>query len=500
MARRVETNMLRRLRPRTRQPLPESSTTIERNHMLKNTFEEDLATAVAWHGHLCAGQVLGTKIARLGLEHMGIDDPASYRDLIAFVEADRCVADAVCSVACCKLGRRRLKWFDYGKMAATFYDIPSKRAVRIAIVSDKKAPEGADIAAFFNSIPDEELFRIQEVQVDLTEDDLPGKPRHKAVCEHCGERVTDGRERIVGGRVLCAACAGEKVYYQVAHTVNDPKPTEDGALEPPLHLLRRDPWSIYDMLIDGVPDDIAVLDFALGTSWSYVTAECGCGVAMTMRGGGASVRKGMWRPASLKDMARLSKSWNLQDATLGIAALNAWYSRRELIDPWGAVYEEARQLAPAERKREALHEFRPAMKDKKVTVIGHFPHVLDLADHCAELTVLERNCREGDTPDSACEFILPSQDLVFITGTTFTNKTLPRLLQLTRDATCVMTGPSVVADPRLFDFGVDVLAGSVVGDPEKTAYCVKNGNGRLFGEAIQMMRVCRPGLDIEIAD
>lgn len=477
--------------------------------MLSRTFEEDLRDAIGYHGHLCAGQVLGTKIARLGLEYLGIDDPAAYRDLIAFVEADRCVADAVCSVAHCKLGRRRLKWHDYGKMAATFYDIPTKRAVRIVAISDKKAPEGADLADFFNSIPDSELFRIQEVEVELTDDDLPGKPRRRAVCELCGERVLDGRERVVGGRVLCKSCAGEPVYYRVAKTVNDPKPKHEPKQGTPLpdngpkraaHLPSNDPWAIYDMLIDGVPDDIAVLDYTLGTNWSYVTAECGCGVAMTMRGGGASIRTGSWRPATLKEMARLAKSWNLQDATLGIAALNAWYSRRELIDPLGAVYEEARKLDPSERKREALHEFRPAMAGKRITVIGHFPHVLDLADHCAELTVLERNCREGDLPDPACEFILPSQDMVFITGTTFTNKTLPRLLELSRNAVCVMTGPSVVADPRLFDLGVDVLAGSVVGDPEKTAFCVKNGSGRLFGEAIQMMRLCRPGLDIELAD
>lgn len=77
---------------------------------------------------------------------------------------------------------------------------------------------------------------------------------------------------------------------------------------------------------------------------------------------------------------------------------------------------------------------------------------------------------------------------------------LPRLLRLARHAVRVLTGSSVVADLRLFEHGVDVLAGSVVGDPERTAFCVKNGSGRLFGEAIQMMRVCRPGLDIELAD
>ncbi|MBS5450322.1 MAG: DUF364 domain-containing protein [Coriobacteriia bacterium] len=264
------------------------------------------------------------------------------------------------------------------------------------------------------------------------------------------------------------------------------------------------PWALYDELIAGVPQDACVTDYGMGLHWSYVNAECGCGVAWTMRGGasgghgsrGASDLRGR----SLREVAELSKSWNFEQATLGVAALNAWYSRRELLDPMGAVYEEQRELAPSERKREAFHEFRPMMSGKKVTVIGHFPHVLDLAECCDELTVLERNCGQSDTPDPACEYVLPSQDMVFITGTTTMNKTLPRLLELSRNALTVMTGPSVVPAPVLFSYGVDVLAGSVVGDPEKTAFAVRNGRGMLFGEAIQMMRVVRPGLELPLAE
>lgn len=262
----------------------------------------------------------------------------------------------------------------------------------------------------------------------------------------------------------------------------------------------RDPWEIYDMLIEGVPEDIAVTDYALGTSWSYVAAECGCGVAMTMRGGAQSMRGKNERIATLKDMARLVKSWNLQDSVLGVAALNAWYSRCDLLDSWGAVYEEAAELRREDRKHEALQEFRLAMMGRKVTVIGHFPQVGALSEYCAELTVLERNPHDTDLPDSACEYVLPTQDLVFITGTTITNKTLPRLLELARRAVTVMTGPSVVADPRLFECGVDVLAGSVVADPELVAFLVKNGRGNLFGKALRMMRVVRPGLDLKLAE
>lgn len=266
----------------------------------------------------------------------------------------------------------------------------------------------------------------------------------------------------------------------------------------PASSAKRNPWALYDALIDGIPDNIAVTDFALGVYWSYVQAECGCGVAMTMRGG-ASAQRDMAKPAAtLKDMAHLAKSWSMEDATLGVAALNAWYSRHELLGPLGAVYEEARAMAREERKREAFWEFQPAMAGKRVTVIGHFPHVLDLAQHCAQLTVLERNCSDGDLPDPAAEYVLPSQDLTFVTGTTITNKTLPRILELTRGGITIMTGPSVVASPILFDHGADVLAGSVVGDPEKTAFAVRNGRNRLFGEAVQMMRVLKPGLDITL--
>lgn len=267
------------------------------------------------------------------------------------------------------------------------------------------------------------------------------------------------------------------------------------------HATAPNPWLLYDRLIEGVPEGIAVRDYALGLHWSYLEAECRCGVAWTMRGGKTGPRAiADLRGHDLKDVARLAKSWNFEEATLGVAALNAWYSRKELLDPLGAVYEEPKPLAREERKREAFGEFSAHMHGSKVAVIGHFPHVLELAERCDELTVLERACGEGDLPDPACEYVLPAQDLVFITGTTTTNKTLPRLLELSREALCILTGPSVVAAPALFDFHADVLAGSVVADPEKTAFAVKNAQGRLFGEAVQMMRLVKPGLELDLRD
>ena len=263
----------------------------------------------------------------------------------------------------------------------------------------------------------------------------------------------------------------------------------------------HNPWKMYDELIDGIPEGIKVLDYGLGLHWSYVTAECGCGVAWTMKGGYMKTDARMdKRDMDLKDLARLSKSWRFEDATLGVAALNAWYSRPELLDELGAVYEAPRKMERSERKRESFVEFKPLMTGKKVTVIGHFPHVYDLEANCEELTVLERVPSGNDLPDSACEYVLPQQDITFITGTTTTNKTLPRLLELTKPGLTILTGPSVVNSPILFNYGADVLAGSVVADPELIAFACRNGAGQLFGQALQMMRVVKPGLDLNLAD
>lgn len=179
------------------------------------TFEEDLKKAIEYHGHLCAGQVLGTRIARIALKHFGIEDAKEYRDLIAFVEADRCVADAVCSIAACQMGRRRLKWYDYGKMAATFYDLKTDKAIRISIMGDQRAEDGEDVVEFFGKISDEDLFKVQNVKVNLDEFDIPGRPKKIVRCDVCGEKVFDNRHIEKDGETLCKVCAGEPTYYTI---------------------------------------------------------------------------------------------------------------------------------------------------------------------------------------------------------------------------------------------------------------------------------------------
>lgn len=189
---------------------------------LKRTFEEDLARAVSFHGHLCAGQVIGTRMARAAMRYFGIEDADTYRDLVAFVECDRCLADAVISVANCHLGKRRLKWYDYGIMAASFYDLASGRAIRITQQRDvPHAPRDKDeMLAFFAGYSDNELFQVNEVELpDFEELDLPGRPRKTEVCEVCGERIHDGRGVERDGHIYCKRCAGEHVYYKLGKQI-----------------------------------------------------------------------------------------------------------------------------------------------------------------------------------------------------------------------------------------------------------------------------------------
>ncbi|MBZ5562403.1 MAG: TraR/DksA C4-type zinc finger protein [Acidobacteriia bacterium] len=187
------------------------------------SLEEYIALAAESHGHMCPGQVLGIRMAMLGLKAIGIDDPGKYRKrLLTFVEIDRCATDAVSLVTGCRLGKRSLKFLDYGKVAATFVDLETQRAVRVVARDDSREkartmfpelaePHRQQLAAY-KVMDDAELFTVQPVRVKLDGHDLPGRPRTRVACEQCGEGVNDGRERRVNGRILCRSCAGEKYY------------------------------------------------------------------------------------------------------------------------------------------------------------------------------------------------------------------------------------------------------------------------------------------------
>ncbi|HEY6766508.1 MAG TPA: FmdE family protein [Candidatus Sulfotelmatobacter sp.] len=191
------------------------------------SFDEYLRDAEVAHGHLCAGQVLGVRMAMLGLQKLAINDPQNNKEdrkrLVTFVEIDRCATDAVAVVTACRLGKRALKFRDWGKMAATFVDVRSGRAVRIAAKESSKAlarqmhPEienkNQQQMLAYREIPDEDLFTTQWVKVDLAPEEFPGFKGERIVCDECGEGINFRREVHSKNKILCRACAGERYYY-----------------------------------------------------------------------------------------------------------------------------------------------------------------------------------------------------------------------------------------------------------------------------------------------
>lgn len=183
-------------------------------------LNELLEEAGVYHGHLCAGQILGVRMGIAGLKCLEIDEPIGNKSLIVYVETDRCAADAIQTVTGCKLGRRTLKHMDYGKMAATFVDIHKNKAIRISVpahvreLAKKYSNQENPYLEAYKIMPDDELFAYEEVIVHYQPEDLPGKPLRRIICENCGEEVNDRREVIVGSRKLCKAC-NSTPYYEV---------------------------------------------------------------------------------------------------------------------------------------------------------------------------------------------------------------------------------------------------------------------------------------------
>jgi len=188
------------------------------------SLDEYLREAEIAHGHLCAGQVLGVRLAMLGMEKLGIEDPRGKdrKRLVTFVEIDRCATDAIGVVTGCRLGKRALKFRDWGKMAATFVDVSTGKAVRIAAKESSKAlarsmhPEienkNQQQMLAYREMGADDLFSIQWVKVELPAEELPGYKGERIVCAECGEGINFRREVERDGRILCRSCAGESYY------------------------------------------------------------------------------------------------------------------------------------------------------------------------------------------------------------------------------------------------------------------------------------------------
>ncbi|ATD80914.1 MULTISPECIES: DUF364 domain-containing protein [Desulfovibrio] len=233
-----------------------------------------------------------------------------------------------------------------------------------------------------------------------------------------------------------------------------------------------DRWFLYDALLDSVPDTALVKAFTYGKHWLMLESDSG-GIGLAQH---FPLAQGMADSCQsrydivgqpLRRVAEQVKSWDFNAASIGLAALNAANNTLALV-----------QQSPLRAALDRCHGnafdfFLSEANGKKVAVIGHFPGLAQLQQRC-ELSILERQPRPGDFPDTAAEYILPHQDLVFITGTTFINKTITRLLELTPKARVCLVGPSTPMNPLLFSHGLSSLSGLVVVDAAGVAAALKD--------------------------
>lgn len=231
-------------------------------------------------------------------------------------------------------------------------------------------------------------------------------------------------------------------------------------------------WTLYETLLAEVPANERIRACLIGRYWTLVETQRAVGMAMTFSG---DERESRVRPPlagrPLSELAGYLTSWNLAEASLGLAAVNAHFNAPTQVESWLA-----RGLASSDGVP-VFTAMEEELAGRKVAVIGHFPDLERLRRRC-ELTVFERRPQEGDVPDYAEDYLLPHQEYVFITGTTLTNKTLPRLLTTCRDAFVVLVGPSVPLTPLWFDWGVDMLAGTVVLDGTQVWRTAQEGGCR----------------------
>lgn len=242
-------------------------------------------------------------------------------------------------------------------------------------------------------------------------------------------------------------------------------------------------WQLYDHLIETIPSDLRVEDCLAGWHWCAVRSE-GLGLAMTPREGMLSLsNSGSLRGQRLRDLASRIKSWDLAEAAMGLAAVNSFFNAPSVLP----LYFSKESLQYAEQN--SFEALEPQLAGKKVAVIGHFRN-LERLQQLAKVSILERIPQDGDFPDPACEYVLPEQEYVFITGTTLINKTLPRLLELARQAEVILTGPSTPCAPFLFDYGVSRLGTMVAVDQDSLWRCIQEGgHHQIFDQGGRMLQL-----------
>lgn len=193
-------------------------------------IQSALDATTARHGRLCPRQVLGVRIGAAGAAALNLEVPRTDRRLLVLVETDGCFADAVEVITGCSLGHHTLRLEDVGKIAATFVDVPTGRAIRVAPragireLAAEYAPHQPrryyQQLDGYQAIADEDLLTINEVEVSFDLEALLGRPGVRTNCSVCHEEIVNGREQLVKGLPLCQPCAGNS-YYQPLTPTNE---------------------------------------------------------------------------------------------------------------------------------------------------------------------------------------------------------------------------------------------------------------------------------------
>ena len=201
------------------------------------TFKELLHHSAELHQHLCPRQVLGVRMGLAGGRWLGLDVPQTDKRLLTIVETDGCGADGIAVATGCSLGRRTMYFYDFGKVAATFIDTATGRAVRVVPSSLSRklaktyAPEAEDrwhaYLLGYQRMPEEELLDIREVSLTISVAELLSKDGYRVSCDICGEEIINEREVLREGLTLCRSCAGGRYYYP-AHENVDLRSTASG--------------------------------------------------------------------------------------------------------------------------------------------------------------------------------------------------------------------------------------------------------------------------------
>ncbi len=222
-------------------------------------------------------------------------------------------------------------------------------------------------------------------------------------------------------------------------------------------------WKIYDDLIGEIPEQIKVEDVRITPYWGFVTTNDSCGIGNVYDVCSATTLFNKdWRGCPLKDLAACIKSWHLPEAALGAAAINCYYNSVQMCEKNGIAL--GKTNYSEDRTNDPFISYQREVRNKKVVVVGHFPYLENLLEPYCDLIILDDGGIDGDHPLNAADYFLPECDFAFINCGSLVQKTLPRYLELTRDAYTVMVGPATPLAPVLFEHGVQDLSGFVIKD------------------------------------